>query len=550
MARKRGLPLPLLLLVAVGLPAAGMWWYFQNQAADTTSEVPLSDPIQRGPMQVTVLEAGSLEALESHVIRSQVEGRNAILFIVPEGRVITPEEAASDEPPILVQLDDAGLKERIAKQELEVRSANNSKITAENNLAIQKQTNASEIRKGKLAVRFAELDLTRYVGDVLDEVLLQMASAKEGGIEGPDLAAALRELLDDERLRGEALQRRRTLLSDIRLAEEELSRAQVKLDWSQKLNEKGYASREELDADRLSVERRKIDLERAQTALQQFANYDFPKEAERLLSELVDKRDQLSRTIKKADNNLAKAQNDANNRKEQAQLQVAQLQRYKDQIQKCVIRADRPGMIVYASSGRERGWRDDDRIQEGTTVRQRQALLRIPKPGSLGAHINIHESVIDRMRTELRARIVVDAMPDRELEGRVIRVATLPNATNRWLNPDLKVYATVIEIDGVHPQLKPGMSVQVEVLLDEIDDALQVPIQAVAGSINEPLVYVWNGERAEPQPVKVGLTNDQYAEIKEGLAPGVRVLLTPPRDRLERDEDGKPSDASRQGRAE
>ena len=568
MARRKGPTFYVLLLVLLAIPAAAVWWILGGNTGTSAEDIALSDPVSRGSLVVGVLEGGSLEALESHVIRSEVEGRNEIIYIVPEGTFLKQQDI--DEGKVLVQLNDAGLQEKLRKQEISVTAATGARDAARNSLEIQKQTSDSDIRKARLSVRFAELDLTRYVGqDLADELLAMHARWNAAGVEGETqprdvktteeqlerLVSWIKALLESERLQGEALQKRRQFTSDIRLAQEERTRAQVKLEWSTKLEAKGYVSREEFVADKLQLQRREIDLERAETALTQYATYDFPKEVERLLSELVDKRDQLERTIKKARSNLAKSTSELETKERELKLKKAEFDNYKQQLDKCVIRATEPGLVVYASSGKERRWGNDNRIQEGTAVRQRQAIIRIPKPGSLGARINVHETIVDRVRKGLGAKVTVDAMPDEELDGRVRSVSTLPNPADRWLNPDLKVYATIIELVGSHPTLKPGMSVQVSILLDELTDVLQVPVQAVAGKVGEPVVWIWRGDEAVPQPVELGLSNDRYVEVKAGLSGGERLLLDPPRedtrtedqDKAEQPKDAEPSGPEKAG---
>ncbi|MDJ0973920.1 MAG: hypothetical protein QNJ98_05635 [Planctomycetota bacterium] len=532
MSTRRGLPLPLLILLVIGVPAAiGGIWMFGGDAGED-SDVPISAPLERGPMRLSVLEAGALEALESFTIRSQVEGRAEIISLIEEGRVLTQEDV--EKGTVLVKLDDSSLKEKLDKQRIDVAASENAFKTAKANLEIQLEQNASDKRKAALDVRFAELDLERYVGKGLGGELLdahRAISTEAGGTDGEAaLVTLISSLFESPQLKGEALQKRRQLITDIQLATEERTRAQVKLDWSKRLESKGYASKDDLEVNRLAFERRKVELERAETALEQYQRYDFPKEVESLLSELVDARDREARVEKKATSNERKARSELVTKQRQRDLQQTKLDKYLNQLEMCVIKATRPGLVVYASSGKDRGWRDNDLIAEGTSVRQRQAIITIPTPGSLGARVNVHESVVDKIRPGLPCKIVVDALPGREIEGVVLRRAPLPNSVNRWMNPDLKVYATMIELLDEPVNLKPGMSCNAEIILGELDDVLAVPVQAIGGSVDKPAVWVWNGEQGVRREVTLGPSNDRYVQVLAGLETGDRVVLDPPRE--------------------
>ena len=66
------------------------------------------------------------------------------------------------------------------------------------------------------------------------------------------------------------------------------------------------------------------------------------------------------------------------------------------------IKATAPGMVVYASS-EDRGnyMGDSNPIQVGTTVHERQLILSIPDPSSMGVRVNVHESAMDRVKVGL-----------------------------------------------------------------------------------------------------------------------------------------------------
>src|SRR5688500_15263085 len=143
MAVRRSLlgPLIVVVLVAGGL-GYGAWRLFRGGAG---AGEPVLHLVERGPLKVTVLESGSLEALASTVIASQVEGQAAILEIVPEGTVLTADDVASKR--VLVKLDASALDDRISALLIELESARAAAVNAVETLAIQEQEEASKDRQ-------------------------------------------------------------------------------------------------------------------------------------------------------------------------------------------------------------------------------------------------------------------------------------------------------------------------------------------------------------------------------------------------------------------
>ena len=567
----------LLILVLAGV-AAGVWYGFFRDSRSDAVDVALTPPLTRGPMRVTISESGSLESLDSFSVTNKVEGRSTIDYIIPEGTVITEEDVRNKK--VLVELNTADLVEKRIRQEIEVAAAEDAYKNAETNLEIQIHQNASDVRKAELDVHFAKLDLKRYVGQPFAQKLMmsyldsmrrekaartKAAAAANAGSgtpapagtdapgpeqddEGTGLASSglrrlISSLLESEGLDGEALQRIRELSSDIHLAKEELGRAQEKKSQSERLLEKGYVSAEEFEADRLALKRREIAEEQAETARSQFVDYDFPKEVAKLLSQVVEAEDGVVRVKKRAAANEAQKRFALISKQKQKELKVRRLQSYLAQEKMSTIHATQPGLIVYASSGRERRWGNDDRIDVGASVREGQDLIKIPSPRSLGARISVHETFIDRVEEGQDAWITVDAMPGVRIPAQVKSVARLPNPADRWLNPDLKVYTTILEFKDEQRALKPGMSAEVEILIAELEDVLAAPVQAVAGTVEEPAVYVWTDAGAERRPVKLGLASEHFVEIREGVQPGERLLLDPPREAMAAPagETGKPA---------
>jgi HlyD family secretion protein len=142
--------------------------------------------------------------------------------------------------------------------------------------------------------------------------------------------------------------------------------------------------------------------------------------------------------------------------------------------------------------------------------------------------IKVHETWIDKVKVDQKANITVAAFPDETFTGKVLKKA--PLAAQQWfLSQDLKVYETDVSIDGTHDSIKTGMSAKVEIIIDQLQNVLIVPIQAVITQEGKKVCYCLTRSELEKREVETGAFNNDFVEIKSGLAEGEKVLLNPPR---------------------
>jgi HlyD family secretion protein len=467
----------------------------------------LTYTVNRGDFVIDIVESGSVEASKSEVIRSQVEGRATIISLVPEGTLITEKDV--EEGMVLVELDSAPLREDEVRQEIAVEGESAKLANAKSSYEIRVNQNESDRKQGELKVKFAKMDLQKYLGSEAAAFFL------EGTME-------FSTLLADEGLDGEALQKKRELESNIDLAKEDVARAVVRLDWTKKLFEKGFVTRDDLQADELALKREEVRQEQAETALKLFSLYEFEKEAERRRSDYEEAVKELDRIIARNRAALSNAEVGLNSAEASYEHQVSQLEKIREQVENCTIRAPHPGMVVYAGMNRRQ---QTDRIEEGKQVREQEEIIHIPNTTSMMVRTTVHESVIARVHKKQKAKITIDSLPDRTLEGEVTEVAILPDQENRWLNPNLKVYVTNVSILGTDPDLKPGMSAQVRIIIKERKGVLMVPLQAVTTHNRKRVCFVKTALGTERRIIKTGDYNDRFIEVKKGLEEGDKVVL-------------------------
>ena len=473
--------------------------------------------VKRGDLAISVTESGSIKAVKTKDIKSEVEGRATIVNIVPEGTVITPEDV--NDGKVLVELDSSELKEQLSQREIQLTSAEASYADANESYFIQVKQNESDITAAELKVKFSLMDLQKYLGKTVAQSLIEKTNAD------PDSSIDIASLLEDPNsLGGEASQKLRELNGNITLAESNLEKAAYTLEWTEKLYKKQYVAETELRKDRLDKQRIEIEEEKARIALTLFQLYEFAKQSEQLLSDYNEAQRDLDRTKARARAQLAQAKAKLAGAKSTFEVQGQRLNKLHEQIEACTIRAPAVGQVVYWSST-ERWSRV--KIEQGAEVYEGSKIITIPDASEMKVEVKIHETWIDRIEPNQPADITVEAFPDETFTGRVLKKAPLADTEN-WSNPDLKVYSTDIGIDGTHDSLKTGMTGKVTVIIDELHDVLYVPIQSVVTVEDKKICYV-AGSPAQKREVETGLFNDNFVEIKSGLTEGEKVLLNPPK---------------------
>ncbi|MBM3845967.1 MAG: HlyD family efflux transporter periplasmic adaptor subunit [Verrucomicrobia bacterium] len=439
--------------------------------------------VKRGDLLISVVEGGALKAVKESIIRSEFEGISRIISIIAEGTY-------AKEGDLLVELDSSELKDRLNQQEVIYQNNEFAFVQAKENLSIQVSLSESQIKDAELRVEFAKSDLDKYI-------------------------------------EGDAPQQINTQTNNIVIRKEQLQRAQDKLEWTQQLFKKGYASKSELEADALSLMTSRISTEQAEEELRLFRKYDMPKSQRRLESAWDQSKMELHRLRQRTSNQIAQAEANLRTSQKSLDLTLDKLKELRQQMNNSKIKAPQDGLVVYASSSSmDRG--GSTLIEEGAQIRQRQEIIKLPDVSQMIVEIRVHESLILQIRPSLPAFVTVDSLPDRRFKARVTKVAVLPNSQDRWFNPNLKVYSTEVLIEDDLPDLKPGASARAEIVVTNLVSTLSVPLQAVTTVKGKQVCHVETSKGPSPVPVQVGFFNDQFIEVRSGLKEGDRVLLTPP----------------------
>ena len=191
---------------------------------------------RKSDLVISVLEGGTLPAADSQDIKCAVEGQTTIISVVPDGYVITDQDVKNDK--VLLELDASKLKEQAIQQDITFQDADAAFTQAKEQLEIQKNQNESDISAGELSLRFARMDLEKFLGTELTAAVAQkkvdVAPLLTGQMKPQDAAALLQKL----NIGGAARQTWENLKSAIDLAAAGFSNQISKYQWSRKLGPK------------------------------------------------------------------------------------------------------------------------------------------------------------------------------------------------------------------------------------------------------------------------------------------------------------------------
>lgn len=148
-----------------------------------------------------------------------------------------------------------------------------------------------------------------------------------------------------------------------------------------------------------------------------------------------------------------------------------------------------------------------------------EMLYQIADLSSVWVVADVFEQDIALVKTGAKAKVRINAYPDKQFDAVITYVYPTLNAATRTV---------AVRLEMANPQglLKPAMFAQVEVPVSGKDKVLTVPISAVIDSGTRQIVLVQLAEgRYEPREVSLGSRSDNYVEVLNGVAEGEQVVV-------------------------
>ena len=434
--------------------------------------------VQRHNLTISALAPGELKTKNMTAVRNETDRTLKITWIAPEGLAVTKGET-------ILELDNSELTERYLQQKISLTEAQQRVQEAEGNLAIAESKLKTDVQAAENKLSIARIDLQKYI-------------------------------------EGDFQQQKRNKESSAFIAEEERKRAMDRLEWTQRLYEKSYVTKNDLDADEFAVKKSNIQVEQSKEDLKLLEQFAYTRELTVLQTAVVEADGHLEevRLTGERDIGTRKAALDA--ARERAELERITTENLQKQLDRTIVKAPEDGLVVYHKD-RGRFGQSDSVLQVGTSVSPRQWLIDLPDFAAWIVEARVHESMIQKIRLGQPAFITLDALSGQIIEGVVSKISVLPDSTN--FMREVQEYLVEIDIGRRQPSYKPGMSGKAEIVVQELKGVLVVPIQAVQMKNARPAVWLAAERGGQLREIEVGLNNGRLVEVVAGLKEGDVVIM-------------------------
>jgi RND family efflux transporter MFP subunit len=304
--------------------------------------------------------------------------------------------------------------------------------------------------------------------------------------------------------------------TELRQAEAEIERikAQLRMTEEQTLTD--------LTKARYDVDRAKLDLSKAEILSQ--------IDGEKSKYALADAQQKQREIEQKLASDRAGAAADIESRKQKRDKSLYDVRQAQQAIASMTRTAPADGMVtlmpnyrarMFGGGGSPPEFKEGDRAWPGATIAELPDLSTIRVTG------RVDESDRGRLNADQVATVRIDALPDKELKGRVASISPLAKPDfSSW--PIVKNFDLAVQLDEADTRIRPGMSATARIAVDRVPNAILVPLEAVFNKNGRSLVYVFARGKFEERGIEVGRRGNGQIIAMRGLKAGERVALQDP----------------------
>ena len=202
------------------------------------------------------------------------------------------------------------------------------------------------------------------------------------------------------------------------------------------------------------------------------------------------------------------------------EIDGARLQTIREKLVKSVIRAPHDGTVLNLKV------REGVVVTGANTSGESTLLMQVADLSALQVQSEINEVDVVKISPGMEASVTFDSAPGLTLVGTVNYVS--PSALPKDKDRTIRVFAMTVMLEDAGDKIKPGITANVTISTAKNPRALAVSLGAVFNENYEPVVFVKTGNGFERRKVELGINDNAFVEIKQGLQEGEQVAMQHP----------------------
>ena len=159
-------------------------------------------------------------------------------------------------------------------------------------------------------------------------------------------------------------------------------------------------------------------------------------------------------------------------------------------------------------------------IQIGQQVSSSAEAVTVVNLSQLEAQVNVSETDLPRIKEGQSVQVTFDALTGQTFTGTVTHVALVGTTSSGVVN-----YPVTIALDQTDAAIRPGMSANVSIVVEQRDNLLLVPNRAVKTSGKLKTVTVLKDGKQTQVNVTLGMSGDSQSQVTNGLSEGDVVIV-------------------------
>ncbi len=236
--------------------------------------------------------------------------------------------------------------------------------------------------------------------------------------------------------------------------------------------------------------------------------------------------------LKKSENSLNIEKHNLDFRKKQivlekekvkikADISVKKLAQIKSEIVESVIKSPADGTVVISKVWSDKGL---EKVKIGDSINKGKPFISIANLDDVIIKNQIEEQFIGRVKNGMICNITSNNLKGKTFHGKITKIGLLATEKKgrEYIEGASKVFDLDIDLEKSSSIFRPGMSVDVEIILKSIDNVLLIPNKSIYKDGDKNFVYLSDESK---KYIKLGLSNAQQSIVESGLSLDQKLMI-------------------------